>query len=182
MSPRSSPFTLRTQHGCVHGRNCTTNRSGNQQCCQTFNRQIGIANQKPEPISSNTYNAAQGFAQSTRSLLAAICCFFQTDSNITNGIIQTARTNLTGQLRKVILNIAEYPAERIHLLGHGSGKLDISNLTQVTLKPEASPEDFEQAKKDVESKGGKVTHEFKLIKGFTYVSTSAPEPLFITAS
>jgi hypothetical protein len=41
---------------------------------------------------------------------------------------------------------------------------------QVTLKPEASPEDFEQAKKDVESKGGKITHEFKLIKGFTYVS------------
>ena len=40
---------------------------------------------------------------------------------------------------------------------------------QVTLKPEASPEDFEQAKKDVEAKGGKITHEFKLIKGFTYV-------------
>jgi hypothetical protein len=38
---------------------------------------------------------------------------------------------------------------------------------QVTLKPEASPEDFAQAKKDVESKGGKITHEFKLIKGFT---------------
>ncbi|KAH6629407.1 hypothetical protein C7974DRAFT_413209 [Boeremia exigua] len=37
----------------------------------------------------------------------------------------------------------------------------------VTLKPEASPEDFEQAKKDVEAKGGKITHEFKLIKGFT---------------
>lgn len=51
-------------------------------------------------------------------------------------------------------------------------------MTQVTLKPEASPEDFEQAKKDVESKGGKITHEFKLIKGFTYVlrPVSLPPP------
>lgn len=49
-------------------------------------------------------------------------------------------------------------------------------MTQVTLKPEASPEDFEQAKKDVESKGGKITHEFKLIKGFTYVLSPVPLP------
>jgi hypothetical protein len=45
-------------------------------------------------------------------------------------------------------------------------------VLQVTLKPEASHEDFEKAKKDVESKGGKITHEFKLIKGFTYVLTA----------
>ncbi len=51
---------------------------------------------------------------------------------------------------------------------------------QVTLKPEASPEDFEQAKKDVESKGGKITHEFKLIKGFTYV-LSPPLSMIVQA-
>ena len=39
----------------------------------------------------------------------------------------------------------------------------------VTLKPDASPEELQNAKKEVESKGGKITHEFKLIKGFTYV-------------
>ncbi|KAF9693223.1 hypothetical protein N0V95_008512 [Ascochyta clinopodiicola] len=37
----------------------------------------------------------------------------------------------------------------------------------VTLKPEASPEELQNAKKEVESKGGKITHEFSLIKGFT---------------
>ncbi|EKG14278.1 Proteinase inhibitor propeptide [Macrophomina phaseolina MS6] len=37
----------------------------------------------------------------------------------------------------------------------------------VTLKEGASPEQLEQAKKAVSEQGGKVTHEFKLIKGFT---------------
>ena len=55
-------------------------------------------------------------------------------------------------------------------------------MLQVTLKPEASHEDFESAKKDVESKGGKITHEFKLIKGFTYVSTACAMSLFVTIS
>ena len=56
-----------------------------------------------------------------------------------------------------------------------------ANETQVTLKPDASPEDFEQAKKDVESKGGKITHEFKLIKGFTYVPRlSLPAPMLMS--
>lgn len=53
---------------------------------------------------------------------------------------------------------------------------------QVTLKPEASHEDFEKAKKDVESKGGKITHEFKLIKGFTYVLTSCLMSLYVITS
>lgn len=55
-------------------------------------------------------------------------------------------------------------------------------MSQVTLKPEASHEDFEKAKKDVESKGGKITHEFKLIKGFTYVLTACVMSLSVTTS
>lgn len=56
------------------------------------------------------------------------------------------------------------------------------SMSQVTLKPEASHEDFEKAKKDVESKGGKITHEFKLIKGFTYVFTACVMSLSMTTS
>ncbi|KAF2245501.1 hypothetical protein BU26DRAFT_568080 [Trematosphaeria pertusa] len=37
----------------------------------------------------------------------------------------------------------------------------------VTLKSGASPEQLENAKKQVQDQGGKVTHEFSLIKGFT---------------
>ncbi|KAF2136756.1 uncharacterized protein K452DRAFT_236917 [Aplosporella prunicola CBS 121167] len=37
----------------------------------------------------------------------------------------------------------------------------------VTLKNDAPPEKLEEAKKNVTDQGGKVTHEFKLIKGFT---------------
>jgi hypothetical protein len=48
---------------------------------------------------------------------------------------------------------------------------------QVTLKPEASHEELQNAKKEVESKGGKITHEFSLIKGFTYVDKPSPPPL-----
>jgi hypothetical protein len=47
---------------------------------------------------------------------------------------------------------------------------------QVTLKPEASHEELQNAKKEVESKGGKITHEFSLIKGFTYVDKPSPPP------
>jgi hypothetical protein len=52
---------------------------------------------------------------------------------------------------------------------HARG-IAIVNDEQVTLKPEASPEELQNAKKEVESKGGKITHEFSLIKGFTYAS------------
>ncbi|KAK7707882.1 hypothetical protein SLS57_009141 [Botryosphaeria dothidea] len=38
----------------------------------------------------------------------------------------------------------------------------------VTLKEGASADELEKAKKSVADQGGKVTHEFKLIKGFTY--------------
>ncbi|KAK3201465.1 hypothetical protein GRF29_185g1062729 [Pseudopithomyces chartarum] len=37
----------------------------------------------------------------------------------------------------------------------------------VTLKSGASPEELENAKKQVQEKGGKITNEFTLIKGFT---------------
>ncbi|KAF9638464.1 putative peptidase inhibitor i9 protein [Lasiodiplodia theobromae] len=37
----------------------------------------------------------------------------------------------------------------------------------VTLKEGASAEELDNAKKSVQDQGGKVTHEFKLIKGFT---------------
>lgn len=37
----------------------------------------------------------------------------------------------------------------------------------VTLKEGASADELEKAKKSVADQGGKVTHEFKLIKGFT---------------
>lgn len=37
----------------------------------------------------------------------------------------------------------------------------------VTLKEGASPEELENAKKTVEDQGGKITHTFSLIKGFT---------------
>lgn len=37
----------------------------------------------------------------------------------------------------------------------------------VTLKAGAKPKELENAKKTVEEQGGKITHTFKLIKGFT---------------
>jgi hypothetical protein len=47
-----------------------------------------------------------------------------------------------------------------------------ANHAQVTLKPDASHEKLEEAKKQVTDKGGKITHEFSLIKGFTCVPAS----------
>ncbi|KAF4302607.1 Proteinase inhibitor propeptide [Botryosphaeria dothidea] len=49
----------------------------------------------------------------------------------------------------------------------------------VTLKEGASADELEKAKKSVADQGGKVTHEFKLIKGFTY---DYPTLLLQTAS
>ncbi|EOD43627.1 peptidase inhibitor i9 [Neofusicoccum parvum] len=40
-------------------------------------------------------------------------------------------------------------------------------VINVTLKEGASTEQLDNAKKQVTDQGGKVTHEFKLIKGFT---------------
>ncbi|KAF2229301.1 hypothetical protein EV356DRAFT_456106, partial [Viridothelium virens] len=38
---------------------------------------------------------------------------------------------------------------------------------QVSLKDGADAAELDKAKKTVEEQGGKITHEFKLIKGFT---------------
>lgn len=38
----------------------------------------------------------------------------------------------------------------------------------VSLKDGASKDQLEAAKKQVTDQGGKITHEFKLVKGFTY--------------
>ncbi|KAL0264929.1 hypothetical protein SLS55_000883 [Diplodia seriata] len=40
-------------------------------------------------------------------------------------------------------------------------------VINVTLKEGASADQLDNAKKQVQDQGGKVTHEFKLIKGFT---------------
>jgi hypothetical protein len=37
----------------------------------------------------------------------------------------------------------------------------------VTLNPDASHEKLQEAKDQVTDKGGKITHEFSLVKGFT---------------
>jgi hypothetical protein len=42
---------------------------------------------------------------------------------------------------------------------------------QVTLNPDAPHEKLQEAKDQVTDKGGKITHEFALVKGFTYVTT-----------
>lgn len=39
-------------------------------------------------------------------------------------------------------------------------------LDQVTCKSDASPEQVEAAKKHARDQGGKITHEYSLIKGF----------------
>ncbi|KAK6441803.1 hypothetical protein LTR95_001969 [Oleoguttula sp. CCFEE 5521] len=39
----------------------------------------------------------------------------------------------------------------------------------ISLKEGASPDQLESAKKQVTEQGGKIEHEFKLVKGFTYV-------------
>ncbi|KAJ5928501.1 hypothetical protein N7466_007457 [Penicillium verhagenii] len=38
----------------------------------------------------------------------------------------------------------------------------------VTLKADAPPEALEKAKQDAQEKGGTITHEYSLIKGFMY--------------
>lgn len=40
---------------------------------------------------------------------------------------------------------------------------------QVTLAKDAPHEELEKAKQHVKDQGGKIVHEFTLIKGFTYV-------------
>lgn len=40
------------------------------------------------------------------------------------------------------------------------------------MKEGSTVEKLEEAKKAVTDSGGEITHEFKLIKGFTYVSLS----------
>ncbi|KAK8090757.1 hypothetical protein PG994_000262 [Apiospora phragmitis] len=41
----------------------------------------------------------------------------------------------------------------------------------VTCKPDASAEHIAAAKKHAEDQGGKIGHEYNLIKGFSYVAT-----------
>ena len=50
-----------------------------------------------------------------------------------------------------------------------TGRSNIAHDLQVTLKDGASADQLDKAKSDVKSQGGKITKEFKLIKGFTYV-------------
>ena len=46
---------------------------------------------------------------------------------------------------------------------------------KVSLKEKtADPKHYEAAKKQVEEQGGKIVNEYKLVKGFTYVSSSPP--------
>ncbi|EEP81640.1 predicted protein [Uncinocarpus reesii 1704] len=40
-------------------------------------------------------------------------------------------------------------------------------MFNVTLKPNASPEELEKAKEEAKKTGGTIRHEYKLIKGFT---------------
>jgi len=40
-------------------------------------------------------------------------------------------------------------------------------LFNVTLKPDASPEELEKAKEQAKNEGGIIRHEYTLIKGFT---------------
>ncbi|KAJ5923656.1 hypothetical protein N7454_008901 [Penicillium verhagenii] len=40
------------------------------------------------------------------------------------------------------------------------------NSIKVTLKADAPPEALEKAKQDAQEKGGTITHEYSLIKGF----------------
>jgi hypothetical protein len=46
-----------------------------------------------------------------------------------------------------------------------------TDASQITLAKDAAPEDLEKAKQQVKDQGGKIVHEFTLIKGFTYVLT-----------
>jgi len=46
-------------------------------------------------------------------------------------------------------------------------------LFNVTLKENASPEELNKAKDKAKADGGTIKHEFTLIKGFTYVQSSA---------
>lgn len=41
--------------------------------------------------------------------------------------------------------------------------------SQVTCKPDASPEEVAAAKKHAQDQGGQIRHEYNLIKGFSYV-------------
>ncbi|KAH7128695.1 hypothetical protein B0J11DRAFT_578874 [Dendryphion nanum] len=49
----------------------------------------------------------------------------------------------------------------------------------ITLKPDTDAKHIEEAKKSVTDKGGKILHEFSLIKGFT---AEFPEDHFETLS
>ncbi|KAK9567617.1 hypothetical protein V6Z96_006652 [Aspergillus fumigatus] len=40
-------------------------------------------------------------------------------------------------------------------------------LYNITLKPDAQPEELEKAKKSAQEQGGTIKHEFTLIKAFT---------------
>ncbi|KAL1957273.1 hypothetical protein VTO42DRAFT_6179 [Malbranchea cinnamomea] len=40
-------------------------------------------------------------------------------------------------------------------------------LFNVTLKPDAAPQELEKAKEEARQKGGVIRHEYTLIKGFT---------------
>jgi hypothetical protein len=47
-----------------------------------------------------------------------------------------------------------------------------TDISQVTLKENASPEELNKAKDKAKADGGTIKHEFTLIKGFTYVQNS----------
>ncbi|KAL9095242.1 MAG: hypothetical protein Q9165_002498 [Trypethelium subeluteriae] len=51
-----------------------------------------------------------------------------------------------------------------------------ADYLQVSLKDGANTAELDKAKQTVEQQGGKITHEFKLIKGFTYAI-----PVFMSA-
>lgn len=52
--------------------------------------------------------------------------------------------------------------------------LQHANVSQITLAKDANKEDLEKAKQQVKDQGGKIVHEFTLIKGFTYIFALSP--------
>ena len=68
------------------------------------------------------------------------------------------------------------PATPISLSPSPPARLS-TNRPQVTLKSGADKDQLDKAKSQVQEQGGKITNEFSLIKGFTYVVLPSISPL-----